>query len=114
MVFTSDDNVQGEGWTASVQGTWAGINENASFNNNVRLYPNPTTDNLLITISELSNENTTVSFVDLMGRVISKTNVQFSNGGNAFVNTSNLTAGIYIIKVESANHTTFSSKLIKK
>ncbi len=114
LVFTSDDNVQGEGWTASVQGTWAGINENASFNNNVRLYPNPTTDNLLITISELSNENTTVSFVDLMGRVISKTNVQFSNGGNAFVNTSNLTAGIYIIKVESANHTTFSSKLIKK
>lgn len=114
LVFTSDDSVQGEGWTASVQGTWQGINEVATTSNNVRLYPNPTTDNLLITISELTNANTTVSFIDLTGRVISKSNVEFSSAGNAFVNTSSLTAGIYIIKIESNNHTTFSSKLIKK
>lgn len=114
LVFTSDDSVQGEGWTASVQGTWQGINETATTSNNVRLYPNPATDNLLVTIPELTNANSTVSFIDLTGRVISKSNVQFSSAGNVFVNTSALTAGIYIIKIESNNHITFSSKLIKK
>lgn len=113
LVFTSNDAVQGEGWTATVAGTWQGVEETATVSNNVRLYPNPATDNLLVTVPELSNSNTTVSFMDITGRTAYSSQVQFSPAGNAFINTSSLTAGVYIIKIASAN-ATFSTKLIKK
>ncbi len=113
IVFTSDGANQGEGWTATVAGTWQGVEETATVSNNVRLYPNPATDNLLVTVPELSNSNTTVSFMDITGRTAYSTLVQFSPAGNAFINTSSLTAGVYIIKITSAN-STFSTKLIKK
>lgn len=113
IVFTSDAAVQGEGWTATVTGTWQGVDE-ATVSNNVRLYPNPATDNLLVTVSDMSNSNSTISFMDITGRLVQKTQVQFSAAGNALINTSALTAGVYIIKIESENKTTYSSKLIKK
>lgn len=112
LVFTSDDAVQGEGWTATVEGVYQGIT-NYTTNNDVRLYPNPASDHVLVTIPELSNTNTIVSYYDLTGRVVYQAPVQFSNGGNAHVNVAALNSGIYIMKIESAK-TTFSTKLIKK
>lgn len=112
LVFTSDTTVQGEGWTATCEGVYQGVT-NYTKENNVRLYPNPATDNVLITVPELSNANTTVSYFDLTGRMVFQAPAQFSNAGNAFVNVSTLTSGIYIMKIESAK-TTFSTKLIKK
>ncbi len=112
LVFTSDDAVQGEGWTATVEGVYQGVT-NYTKENNVRLYPNPATDNVLITVPELSNASTTVSYFDLTGRMVYQAPAQFSTGGNVFVNVSALTSGIYIMKIESAK-TIFSTKLIKK
>jgi hypothetical protein len=113
LVFTSDTTVQSEGWTGSVQGLYQGV-ENYTVQNNVTLYPNPATDNLWITIPEVSNTNAAISILDITGRVVYNENAVFSNAGNALINISSLKAGIYVLKVNSASKSIFSSKLIKK
>ena len=113
LVFTSDAAVQGEGWTATTQGLWQGV-ENFSKENGVTLYPNPANDNFYLTIPEIANTNATISIVDITGREVYNTKAQFSNAGNVFVNSGSLIAGIYIVKVTAPNQTTFSAKLFKK
>jgi hypothetical protein len=112
-VFTSDAATQGEGWTATTQGLWQGV-ENYSKENGVTLYPNPANDNFYLTIPEIANTNATISIVDITGREVYNTKAQFSNAGNAFINSGSLIAGIYIVKVSAPNQTTFSAKLFKK
>jgi hypothetical protein len=113
LVFTSDATVQGEGWTATTQGLWQGV-ENYTKQNGVTLYPNPANDNFYLTIPEIANTNATISIIDITGREVYHTTAQFSNAGNAFINSGSLIAGIYIVKVSAPNQTTFSAKLFKK
>jgi len=113
LVFTSDGTTQGEGWTANVEGVYQGLNENVTFNNNVKLFPNPANSSLSITIPELLNTNAVISYLDITGRVVAQVPVQFSNSGNASVDVQSLTSGIYILKIESSKQA-FSTKFIKK
>ena len=75
----------------------AGVNENAIVTN---VYPNPASDVLNI---NASTEVTTVSIIGLDGKVISTTN---GNGTSVSVNVADLTSGVYLYEVATANGVT--------
>lgn len=87
----------------------AGVEELKSISN-LNLYPNPTKGNLTVNYDSKSNNELTISLVDINGREISKsiqTNAVGSNQIN--VSTESLETGVYFIELSNAN----SNKKIK-
>lgn len=70
----------------------------------LKLYPNPAKNNLYIETT--LNSNIHVSIVNMLGKEVIKTKVN-----NNTVNISNLTSGVYIVKITEENKTS-SKKLI--
>ncbi len=65
----------------------------------VKVYPNPFTSFLNISVSSLVNTKNTVKVLDLQGRVIMQ---QTFNGGNTTVDVSKLAAGTYMVQVNGS------------
>ena len=75
------------------------------------VYPNPTTD--VIYINNNRNIGSAMyKITDLNGRVIDTNTISLTNGST--VNTSNLSAGIYILTLKTNSGEVFSQKIIKK
>jgi hypothetical protein len=74
--------------------------------NNFSIYPNPANDVLNIELSnsfdsaQLPLSNTTISIINAIGEIVL---TEKATSSNTTLNTSNLTNGIYFIKVESKN-----------
>ena len=66
-------------------------------------YPNPVNDMLNLEISMLESTHANISVVDMLGReVISLGEVSLATGNNKFeINTSNLSNGVYFVKIIS-------------
>ena len=66
-------------------------------------YPNPVNDMLNLEISMLESTHANISVVDMLGReVISLGEVALATGNNKFeINTSNLSNGVYFVKIIS-------------
>jgi len=78
-----------------------GINE-IDNNNTISIYPNPANDFMTIEVTELVEvaDATTIYIINALGEMVLTEKVTSSN---TTLNTSNLTNGIYFIKVESKN-----------
>lgn len=87
---------------------YIGIN-NIAENHNVKLYPNPIRDHATITTSGYTAEKVVV--YNISGMKIMEENYQ-SDTYN--INTSNLPAGIYMIKVFISNNNVVTKKMVKK
>jgi Secretion system C-terminal sorting domain/Outer membrane protein Omp28 len=72
--------------------------EDVSVDNQVAVSPNPTTGKMLINFDKLTPQNLTVQ--NLEGQVLD--NVKLSNSTSYELNLSNYAAGIYILKIKSA------------
>lgn len=79
-----------------------------TINNNIKLYPNPTSSILNLEIVDLSNVN--VELMDLNGRILMKQ--ALSNTSNA-IDFSGYNAAIYILKVTSSEGM-FTYKIVKQ
>jgi hypothetical protein len=81
----------------------------------IEVSPNPASDFAVLNVSGLNNmENYSIKVIDMMGRVISNENVNNTIGSfSQALNINKLTAGIYMISVES-NGSREVTKLIKK
>ena len=81
----------------------------------IEVSPNPASDFAVLNVSGLNNmENYSIKVIDMMGRVISNETVNNTTGSfSQAININNLTAGIYMISVES-NGNREVTKLIKK
>ncbi len=81
----------------------------------IEVSPNPASDFAVLNVSGLNNmENYSIKVIDMMGRVISNETVNNSTGSfSQSININKLTAGIYMISVES-NGNREVTKLIKK
>jgi len=79
--------------------TVTSINENNALNSFLSVYPNPVTNELVV--KNTSNENLQITLLDLTGKVLLKQN---SVLGVNSINTSELTNGIYFIKVSNATN----------
>lgn len=65
------------------------------------IYPNPATNVINISVNNYEG-NATLTITDIAGKTINSQEVNLSNGSTT-VNTSNLTAGMYIVKMELAD-----------
>lgn len=102
--FHSDDFVTGNGWEAIISCVNLNITDNNNQNNNVQIYPNPTTGIINLQSDE---KYTNVSVIDVYGReaiVSLKRNV---------IDISSLPNGIYFLKVKT-NSNVFTNKIIKE
>lgn len=77
------------------------------YKTNLTLYPNPATDRITIDCSERINE---LSIYNLVGELVFQR--QLNNNKNE-IDVSNLSKGVYIIRVLSASGT-MQQKLIKE
>ena len=95
------------------QGLWqTGIVDNTL--SNMKLYPNPATDNVNILIASKENANAQLNIFNLMGQLVYSENVAVAEGNNLVrVSTSNLQAGVYMVNIKT-NAGTSTQKLIVK
>lgn len=71
--------------------------------NSVQVYPNPTTDVAHVTFSVTKASNVTIQVTDVMGRVVSNVaNENMAAGAHKVdIQTANLPAGVYNIKIQT-------------
>lgn len=94
--------------TVNVVSNTTGISTVATLSN-INLYPNPATDNVLVSFNSQSASNT-VSLIDVTGRIIEIKTIE--NNGSKCKETLNLSSvadGLYFIKIDTGT----DSKLMK-
>gem|GEM_PF-3504254 len=94
---------------AGFTGTGSG-EDNFTINKNaITLYPNPVKD--VLKLQGLNtNKKTTISIVDVQGKVVMKTT---ASNTSSSLNVKQLQAGTYLVKIESDNHVT-TLKFVKE
>ena len=89
------------------------INSITEINSNeINVYPNPTSDYLMVDVADLNTEALTISVLSIDGKLIKKL-VSKNKSNNVQINVSDLTAGFYILEVASQNKKHLT-KFIKK
>lgn len=81
-------------------------------NNNVALYPNPTTGNVSIAISQGGTYNLEV--VNMLGQVVHAEEVTVSGNEELKRDLSHLTKGIYLVNIKGDNYSSTSKLTINK
>lgn len=94
VVFLSDEALRSNGWTANYNSTTLGIND-FSLNENIKIYPNPTTG--VFSIQSKLDENIKIEIFDILGKQVLKT-YNVGKGINN-INASDLSKGIYLLKL---------------
>lgn len=84
----------------------AGISENGT--TPVSVYPNPTADNVILTIG---GDATTVSVYNVMGKLVSTQSVSY--GANT-VNMSSMPAGVYFLRITNGNEAVGTVKVVRQ
>jgi len=104
VLFTSNNDIQGEGWEITYTSSTTGIAETSSASGSlkVRSYPNPANDWLRV---ELSNNSETIVSLSLLaadGRlVVDPSDYTISGNRIVMLNTSGIQNGIYFLKYSS-------------
>jgi hypothetical protein len=88
----------------------ASINEN-----NISVYPNPTSDVINIDVTGTEAQNTTVKVLDINSRLINQTLVRTHEGVNTItIPVKELAAGTYLVQVSKNDELIFTGKVQKK
>jgi hypothetical protein len=84
--------------------TYVGINEK-TFTGKLNLYPNPTTTNLVVSLSLDEAQTVNVSLINTLGQVVSTNNLGTIDSGdsNISLDVANLTSGVYAINIQLGN-----------
>jgi hypothetical protein len=86
-----------------------GVNDNGASNNFI-IYPNPSNGNINIR-STVEVGNATISIMDINGRVVYSQEAEMNNTVN--ISAENLTSGIYMIQIKSADYNQTSKLIIQ-
>ncbi len=71
---------------------------------NVQIFPNPAHDFIQIKLNTPSQETTEVTIINALGKVV-KTEYINSVNSNKQISTSDLSRGVYFVKIKNANST---------
>ncbi len=100
---------------AGFTGPFVSVNElTGVVKNSFNLYPNPATQNTIISFSMIESNTVSIAIYDVLGNEISNLSqvTNFDKGNNTFnVNTSNLSSGIYYVTL-TVNGNNETKKLI--
>jgi hypothetical protein len=88
-----------------------GVSEIATLNNQIRVYPNPTADQLFIETSKFKESSLDLVIYDMSGRVVKNEKIKYLNSPLS-INLSDLKAGIYNVQIIAGN-TTYKERIIK-
>jgi thiol-disulfide isomerase/thioredoxin len=85
-----------------------GVNNVAASLEGVRIVPNPASDKATVRFTVTENTTANVTVYDMTGRVVfSTTNADYTTGAHTIdINTSNLPAGAYTVKLQTAKGAT--------
>jgi hypothetical protein len=88
------------------------VNEfsNSILNTNLTVYPNPASDILNISLSNINFKNSNIVVYNVSGMEVSKSTM---NGANAQLNIESLSNGVYFVKVSNENGFSKTVKFIK-
>jgi Secretion system C-terminal sorting domain len=81
-------------------------------NGDLQIYPNPMTDQSILTFVAPGNSNAVICIVDISGRTVYKINTLLSPGAHSFRITG-ISLDIYLVKVTGNNYN-YSTKLISQ
>lgn len=86
--------------------------ELSGLNNAVTItdFPNPVTDRLIVSVNSTGDTEGVIELFDVLGNIIKVQNI---TGKTNLVDFSNLSSGIYLIKVRTSNKT-LEQKIIKQ
>lgn len=94
--------------------SYVGIEENANGSSKIPVYPNPISNKLIINTSGLTiNENIKVSLTDLTGKVLVMDSIKVNNQSSSEINTTDLSRGVYILKLTTSDNKTQIMKVVK-
>jgi PKD repeat protein len=84
------------------------------FSNAIKIYPNPTRDNLVVEIDLIKAEKIEIVVFDILGKIVSQQTEKLVSSGihNFTVTSSNFQQGIYLVQVKTGN-TTKTLKFLK-
>jgi hypothetical protein len=83
--------------------------------NNISVFPNPTENQLNIHYQSDKNiSNAQIVVYDFLGNQIINIFENFNQNKMMSINTSHLSAGVYMLKIQSENEIIYQSKIIKK
>ena len=88
-----------------------GLSEN-TLEGEVQLYPNPAKDQVVVEFDGASNAQIEVSILNTTGQVVYTSQNAFATQARLQVNTSNLTAGIYFVRLTNAKQQAVTKRLI--
>jgi hypothetical protein len=81
--------------------------------NDIGLYPNPTSGNLILEVNALSGNTSYITIIDIYGRVLSQEKIILNNGTNKInIDGGLLSNGMYLINIQIDNKST-TLKFIK-
>jgi hypothetical protein len=101
------------GGTTTYTPSTSGISENSAREINVNVFPNPTSELLVIQLLDLNRENTNISLYDTNGKLIESTTV-YPGATIGFFDTKTFYAGHYILKISNTTGTTTRKVVIEK
>lgn len=84
---------------------------NTALVQDIRIYPNPATDEINVGYALATGSSATITLTNAMGQVISVKNVNTPNGREVF-NTTAIPSGVYIITVVSSQGEHTTSKVV--
>ncbi len=91
-----------------------GIHENAVTENNISVFPNPTSNNFSISIKMIQSDDLLVELFDISGKkIFAKTETIGAGNTTKSIHLDQYESGMYILKI-TGNDIHFSSKVIKK
>lgn len=114
-VFQSDEETEYDGAIIDnfvIEGT---LSADEAVFNNLKIYPNPTSNEINISFSSETNEPVNVSMIDVQGRLIMKLTLDSMAGGNInqSINVASIPSGFYMLKITQGN-LKYNTKIIKK
>jgi hypothetical protein len=80
----------------------------------MKMYPNPATTSVIITVNSLTSSQATLSVTNLMGQTVCNNAVTLSAGTNQLsLNVSELSNGFYMVNIKSNTGTTTQKLIVR-
>lgn len=116
VYFRTDNDLTASGFEIywDVNDTVVSLNEYVGNITNLSVYPNPSTDYLMVDLTTSSDETIQLSLYDLLGKeVYSTTPVEITGNYTEKINVNNFSKGMYLLRVATTNGVTTKKVIIK-
>ncbi len=80
--------------------TWAGVDKNNSITEEFTVYPNPN-EGIFTVLNTGKAKTSSVKMMDIQGRKVYDSQLNFSKNGTQQIQVENLTSGVYILLIQS-------------